>query len=30
MITVINLNKGDSIWWEELKEIKRIKERKLT
>jgi hypothetical protein len=27
---MFNLNGGASIWWEDLKEIKRIKERKLT
>jgi hypothetical protein len=29
MISVFNLNGGASIWWEYLKEIKRMKKRKL-
>jgi hypothetical protein len=29
-IVVFNLNGGASIWWEDLNEIKRIKEIKLT
>ena len=29
-IAVFNLNGGASIWWEDLKEIKGIKESKLT
>jgi hypothetical protein len=29
-IAMFNLNRGASIWWEDLTEIKRIKERKLT
>jgi hypothetical protein len=27
---MFNMNGGDSIWWEDLKEIKWIKERKFT
>jgi hypothetical protein len=29
-ISIFNLNGGASIWWEDLKEIKGLKERKLT
>jgi hypothetical protein len=29
-ISIFNLNGGDSIWWEYLKEIKGLKEGKLT
>jgi hypothetical protein len=29
-IVIFNLNGGASIWWEYLKEMKRIKKRKLT
>jgi hypothetical protein len=29
-IIVFNMNGGDSIWWEELKEVKGLKEIKLT
>jgi hypothetical protein len=29
-ITIFNLNGGASIWWEDLKEVKGLKESKLT
>jgi hypothetical protein len=29
-IVVFNLNEGDSIWWEDLKEVKGLEESKLT
>jgi hypothetical protein len=29
-ITIFNLNGGSSIWWEDLKEVKGLKESKLT
>ena len=29
-ITILNFNGGASIWWEEFKEIKGLKEIKLT
>jgi hypothetical protein len=29
-IAIFNSNGGASIWWEDLKEIKRLKERKMT
>jgi len=29
-ISIFNLNGKDSIWWEDLKELKGLKERKLT
>jgi hypothetical protein len=29
-ISIFNLNGGASIWWEDLKEVKGLKERKLT
>jgi hypothetical protein len=28
-ISIFNLNGGSSIWWEDLKEVKGLKERKL-
>jgi len=29
-ISIFNLNGGDSIWWEDIEEIKGFKERKQT
>jgi len=29
-ITIFNMNGGDSIWWEDLKYVKGLKERNLT
>jgi hypothetical protein len=29
-ISIFNLNRGASIWWEDLKEVKGLKERELT